>query len=74
MTRKEELKTHLEKLTTLQRNLTKAQQDFTAHGMAFNAWLHSEIGLEKDRTADILIPEILMKWDETRVGATDTCN
>lgn len=64
MSRRDELKQHLEKLSVLKTNLEKAHQEFEAYGAAFNSWLHQEIGLPADRTKDILMPEILLKWDE----------
>lgn len=62
--RKEELKTHLEKLTALKSKVITANQEYNAYGQAFNAWLHTELNFPKDQTADILLPEILSKWDE----------
>lgn len=62
MTRKEELKYHLNKLNEIQERLRKAQEEFTAHNSIFNKWVQDKLGFSDDNR-QVHLAEILSKWD-----------
>lgn len=71
MTRIETLKKHLAELEMTKaeielknKELKALSEVWKAKSEAFNMWLHLECGFEKDKTNEILMPEILLKWSQ----------
>lgn len=62
MTRREQLKKHMDTLNEKKSILMKANEDYIAHEKSFMAWLSAELGIGKG--GQLLLPEILTKWDE----------
>lgn len=63
MTKKEELKTYIEKYNELKVKFETAQQDFIAFNKMFDAWLQSATRLT-DAKGQIHLSEILSAWDK----------
>jgi hypothetical protein len=68
-TRKEKLKTHLEKLKEIKLRLKLVQDEWVAYNKLFNEWIQEEIDV-KEHKGELHLSEILSLWDSKNDSAS----